>query len=427
MRFAALLRFAASPSRRGNLAVAGFAPGCKKDKESLILVEMQAIDANAGTLIDVAITVSESTGGQVAAPIFDLSAGIPMTPDSLTYGVYIPAGVTGTLTVGVKARPAAGCNGYLGTKSVKVVGGDSPPVKVILKAGDTCGGNTTGTAGTSGTAGTTGTGGGFGGSSGGAGGSSGGSNGTVCGVTSVGTPVPPVTTAPTLTNCTYIDQLGSGVTCDTAADTNNPIVYKVSVSPDGQFMVTSGWSYFSDDVSMKIWRFQNGTPVLCGPEYTAAGIGPAYTAFSPDSKYLAVALRNGYVDVFSLPDLKYTAEIKSAPGTIWGVGFSPDSQTVFTIDYDSTITDGHLYADRVDGTRDHLVPAGCRSRCARGVAGGERRHHDPRGRRLPRHRRRLHLQRQHVLDELDHDDVVGCEVVGDRLLPRRAAAGVRRR
>jgi WD40 repeat protein len=101
---------------------------------------------------------------------------------------------------------------------------------------------------------------------------------------------------------------------------------------------------------MKIWRFDNGTPVLCGPEYTAPGIGPAYTAFSPDSKYLAVALRTGYVDVFQMPDLKYVAEIKSAPGSIWGVGFSADSQTVLTIDYDSSITDGHVWADRVDGT-----------------------------------------------------------------------------
>ena len=191
--------------------LAAFAPGCKKDKESLILVEMQAIDDNAGALTDVAITVSESTGEQVAEPIFILTAGIPMTPDSLTYGVYIPAGVSGTLTVNVRARPAVGCDGYVGTKSVKVLGGDSPPVTVILKAGNTCGGTTTGTAGTSGNAGSTG----FGGSSGGAGGSGGGSSGPVCGVTSVGTPVPPVTTAPALTTCTYVDQLGSGVTCDT--------------------------------------------------------------------------------------------------------------------------------------------------------------------------------------------------------------------
>jgi WD40 repeat protein len=321
-------------------ALAALAPGCKKDKESLILVQMQAVDANAGALTDVTIAVSESTGEQVAAPVFDLSAGIPMTPDSLTYGVYIPAGVTGTLTVNVQARPAVGCNGYVGTKVVKVLGGDSPPVTVIMRPGDAC--NTTGTAGTGGT---TGTGGGFGGSSGGAGGKSNG----VCGVTSVGTPPTPVTTAPSLANCTYVDQLGTGVTCDPVADTNNPIIYKTAVSPDGQFMVTSGWAYFTDDVSMKIWTFQNGTPVLCGPELTQSAIGPAYAVFSPDSKYLAVAYRQGYVDLFSLPTLDAVVEIKSAPGTLWGVGFSPDSKTVFTVDYDG-VGDGHLYADRLDGT-----------------------------------------------------------------------------
>ena len=32
------------------------------------------------------------------------------------------------------------------------------------------------------------------------------------------------------------------------------------------------------------------------------------------------------------------SEIKSAPGAIYGVGWSPDSQTVFTLDCDWTST-----------------------------------------------------------------------------------------
>jgi len=41
--------------------------------------------------------------------------------------------------------------------------------------------------------------------------------------------------------------------------------------------------------------------------------------------------------------------ILSSYGPLYGVGFSPDSQTVFSIDYDSSLADGTLYADRVNG------------------------------------------------------------------------------
>ena len=72
--FAGVAAFAA-------VVVAWSAPGCKKEKESLILVDLQAIDGNATAVTDVTITVSKPTGDQVVAPIFDLSGGLPMTPD----------------------------------------------------------------------------------------------------------------------------------------------------------------------------------------------------------------------------------------------------------------------------------------------------------------------------------------------------------
>jgi hypothetical protein len=320
------------------VGLAWSAPGCKKEKESLILVDLQAIDVNATAVTDVTISVSKPTGELVVAPIFDLSAGLPMTPDSITYGVYVPASAIGMLTVTAVARPATGCNGYIGTKVAKVLGGDSPKVTMIMRPGNTC--TALGTAGSGGTTGT----GGAGGSFSGAGGST-----SACGTT-VGTRPAPVG-PPSLATCTDLEHNGSGLTCDAVADTNNPIIYSTAVSPDGQLMVTAGWEYFSDDVSLKIWRFPagGGAPVQCGPEYTATALGPAYVAFSPNGQYLAVALRQSYVDIFSVPSLNMVGEIKSAPGAIYGVGFSPDSQTVFTLDYDG-IDDGHLYADRVDGT-----------------------------------------------------------------------------
>ena len=285
------------------------------------------------------IAVSKPTGEQVVAPIFDLSGGLPMTPDSITYGVYVPASATGMLTVTAVARPASGCNGYIGTE-----GGEGPrrrlaeghddhaarrhlhrPWRRRLRRHD---GVWAGRAA----------------ASSGAGGST-----SACGTT-VGTPPTPVA-PPSLATCTDLDHNGSGLTCDPIGDSNSPVIYSTAVSPDGQLMVTAGWDSLTDDVSLKIWRFPagGGAPTQCGPEYTAASLGPAYVAFSPNGQYLAVALRQSYVDVFSIPSLTMVSEIKSAPGAIYGVGFSPDSQTVFTLDYDG-LDDGHLYADRLDGT-----------------------------------------------------------------------------
>lgn len=316
------------------------APGCKKEKESLIQVEMEAIDANSTMLTDVTITVTTAAGDQVKSAIFDLPAtGLPTTPDSITFGVYIPGGVTGMLSVTAIARPTMPCNGYLGTKTVRVAGGDSPTVKIIMRPGNTC--NTGGGGG----GGTTGAGGAGGGSFAGAGGSS----TSVCGTTT-GTPPAPVM-PPTLASCTDLSHIG-GLTCDAVNNTNNPYITDLTVSPDGQLMVSSAWSYVTDDVSLRIWKFDpaGGPPVQCGPEYTASAAGPTYVAFSPNGKYLAVAMRYGWVEIFAVPSLDMVSEIKSAPGTIYGVGFSPDSQTVFTLDYDNSLGDGNLYADRVDGT-----------------------------------------------------------------------------
>jgi WD40 repeat protein len=50
--------------------------------------------------------------------------------------------------------------------------------------------------------------------------------------------------------------------------------------------------------------------------------------------------------------------ILSSYGPLYGVGFSPDSQTVFSIDYDSTLADGTLYADKVNGDPITLAQLG---------------------------------------------------------------------
>ena len=81
-------------------------------------------------------------------------------------------------------------------------------------------------------------------------------------------------------------------------------------------------------------------------------------AFSPNGQYLAVAWRQDYVYVYSVPGFTMVGSILSSYGPLYGVGFSPDSQTVFSIDYDSTLADGTLYADRVNGDPVALAQLG---------------------------------------------------------------------
>ena len=123
------------------------------------------------------------------------------------------------LTVTAVARPATGCNGYIGTKVAKVLGGDSPKVTMIMRPGDTC--------------------------------------------TALAPPAPAArrvwagraaaserrrridvglrdhgrhaarrrSAPPSLANCTDLDHNGSGLTCDPVADTNNPIIYSIGGQP----------------------------------------------------------------------------------------------------------------------------------------------------------------------------------------------------
>jgi hypothetical protein len=169
------------------VVLAWSAPGCNKDKESLIVVGMQARDGNLTDLKTVTITVAKA-GGAVVERTFTLpDSGLPVTPDSIEYGVWI--GATGTMTVTAVARQAgASCDGYVGMHPVNVsAAGVSVPVIMIMSRGNTC--TATGTAGTTGGGGS-----GFGGSGGGGGSTA------ACGTT-VGSR-PPAVAPPSLANCT---------------------------------------------------------------------------------------------------------------------------------------------------------------------------------------------------------------------------------
>ena len=140
----------------------------------------------------------------------------------------------------------------------------------------------------------------------------------------------------------------------------------MAVSPDGQYLATAGSHRTSSPNTIdsandrvRIWRLVGNTPTLCGSiNISNPGLGPAYVAFSPNGQYLAVAWRRDYVYVYSVPSFTMVGSILSSYGPLYGVGFSPDSQTVFSIDYDSSLADGTLYADRVNGDPVALAQLG---------------------------------------------------------------------
>jgi len=110
---------------------------------------------------------------------------------------------------------------------------------------------------------------------------------------------------------------------------------------------------------VRIWRLVGGTPSPCSAiDISNPGMGPAYVAFSPNGQYLAVAWRRDYVYVYSVPSFTMVGSIMSSYGPLYGVGFSPDSQTVFSVDYDPDYYDGTLYADRINGDSIALAQAG---------------------------------------------------------------------
>jgi WD40 repeat protein len=157
---------------------------------------------------------------------------------------------------------------------------------------------------------------------------------------------------PGLTKCVeYSHNDPGGAACDTTAEVNDPYISDVAVSADGQYMATAG----SNPTDMtqdrvKVWRLSGSVPSQCASINIAnAGLGPAFVAFSPNGQYLAVAWQYDFVYIYSVPGFALFNTIQSSTLLLYGVGWSPDSQTVFTLEWDGA-SDGTLYADKPNGT-----------------------------------------------------------------------------
>jgi hypothetical protein len=313
-------------------ALGGFSPGCKKEHQSLVLVTVQADDTGGANMTTLTLVVSQPApgSGELLREIYDLptTVGLPMSP-TVQFGIYIPADTAGGLPITAIAKPTTGCTGYVGSgKATVKVGGTVPVTITLVHGADVC--TAIGTGGMGGAGGTTGTGG-----------------ASQCGTT-VGTRPAAAPTPPTLTNCMEFDHQ-MGLTCDPTGGTNNPWINMVAVSPDGTLLATAAEDS-NRNGEVKIWKIQGSTPTFCGAVFSALGAGPGYIAFSPDGKLFAVAWNGLYVEIFNVPSFSYKGEAQSAGANfIYGVGFSADSKTVLSIDWDGDV-DGHLLADNPDGT-----------------------------------------------------------------------------
>ena len=292
--------------------------GCKKEQDSLILVNVRA---NAQVADVTTLTLSAEGTSQV----FHIP-GLSATPQEL--GLYVPSSVVGIVKVSAVAATGSGtCAGYKGqgTATVDQAGATTdPPTTILMMNADICapdgGAGTNGTGGSPATGGTNGSGGATaqGGSSGtfGTGGASatGGATGTG-GVSGACATTPPPGTPPSLTCC---QEYLHAATCASDA-----AVWGVAFSPDGQWLVTGG-----DDNQFQLWSFDGHTLTQQKqPGWaTPGGLGYGYVAFSPNGKYVALS-GSGAIGIYDVGTWAAEKPL-TIGGLALGVGFTPDGQVV---------------------------------------------------------------------------------------------------
>jgi hypothetical protein len=284
------------------LMAAALAASCKKEHESLILV---AISLDAAPSIPLTSLKLETREKSVTV---ELEGNLSTDPDHPTvFGLYVAE--TGLVRVDVTASPVPGqCAGFIGSRAASInMAGDTKTIQVGLAPANVC--NPTGAGGHGG---------------GGSGGSAPPCTGTA----------PPSGVAPTLTCCTTYDhaELPSGQDCDD----NDTYLYTSAFSPDGSLVVTGG-----DDGRVMFWTYDGKTLKPEGHYVSDTEFG--YAAFSPDGTLVAVGGIDR-VDLFYMTGTKrWTSAITlDMQGAVYGLGFTPDSQRVITLD-----ETGNLYVHSV--------------------------------------------------------------------------------
>jgi hypothetical protein len=270
------------------IACASLPLGCKKEKESLILVDISTETVPPETLVSLTL----SGGGRDAT--FRLENSLPSDVTlAPVYGLYVDT--TGKVTVKATARPnASSCDGFSGSASATLgEPGDTARTSIRLKQVNLCGG---------------------------ADGGSDGGNQPVC----TGT-APPAGVPPALTCCTEYDHadLTGGSTCDDLTR-----IYTVAFSPDGSKVITGG-----DDGRVVFWTYDGTKLVRESGGHYVSGAGYGIAAFSPDGTLVAIG-GNGVIDIYYLTGTKAwtMAAEATVDGSIYGLGWTPDGQQIVSLD-----------------------------------------------------------------------------------------------
>jgi hypothetical protein len=295
------------------LALGGL-PGCKKDKESLLLVDLRLASAQQ-TAANLS-TVTLAAAG-ISAKTFTLTKDLTVTTP-VTFGLYVDGDITGPVTVTAFATAPGGCPRFEGEGTGNIPSaGETARVEVALALAPGCtpgGGGSGGSGGLGGAPGPGGSGGGPGGGPG-----PGGSG--------------PVQ-VPTLNSCREF------LHGDTACP--NSQVTAIAISPDGQ-TVASGSDVF-DNGRVKIWRFDGRTLTATGKVLMNHAAGLAY---SPDGTKLAIADKQ-VIRIWNTSNWTLANTFQASQGDLLGLAFTPNGQRVVSVDH-TTGTQGFLYVHNVSG------------------------------------------------------------------------------
>jgi WD40 repeat protein len=138
-------------------------------------------------------------------------------------------------------------------------------------------------------------------------------------------------------NCTeYNHSADTMGTCTPSSDFNVPGVNDAAItdlafSLDGRYLFSAG-----NDGRVKVWTW-NGTTLV--PEGTPLETDSfTYLAQSPDGRRLAAGSRHGNITVWNLADFSVVATLTGVTADIYGLVFSPDSSTLYTIDAGGSLT-----------------------------------------------------------------------------------------
>jgi len=136
--------------------------------------------------------------------------------------------------------------------------------------------------------------------------------------------------ADTTTSCLLSTQAGG--------PRNDAVITEIAFSRDGRYLFSAG-----NDGRVKVWSWNGSTLTPEGHVLMTGGAaispGATYLAVSPDSGFVAAGSLSGDLNVWNVGgSFSLAAQLSGATGDIFSLAFSPDSQTLYTIDASSTLS-----------------------------------------------------------------------------------------